>query len=90
MIPTPEVASKWAHLENIKNQISPLEDAMEIGVLIGCNCSKALKPLQQVIPGRKDDPYAIKTRLGWGIIGPTNMDVSTNDIESSCLRILTQ
>ena len=45
---------------------------------------------QQVIPGREIDPYAIKTRLGWGIIGPTNMNVSTNDVESSCLRILTQ
>ena len=62
---------------------------MKIGELSGCNCPKALKP-QQVIPGREIDPYAIKTRLGWGIIGPTNMNVSTNEVESSCLRILTQ
>ena len=62
---------------------------MKIGEQSGCNCPKALKP-QQVIPGREIDPYAIKTRLGWGIIGPTNMNVSTNEVESSCLRILTQ
>lgn len=36
-IPTPEVAAKWAHLENIKDQITPLEGAMKIGLLIGCN-----------------------------------------------------
>ena len=65
--PTPDIASKWTHLEGIKDQIPPLECTVEIRLLIGCNCPKALKP-QQVIPGCKDDPYATKTRLGWGII----------------------
>ncbi len=79
-IPMPEIASQWAHLECIKKQISSLQRSMEISLLIGCNCPQALKP-QEVIPGSEDDPYAIKTRLGWGIIGPTNM----NDVASSCL-----
>lgn len=61
-IPTPEIASKWVHLEGIKDQIPSLQRDMEIGLLIGCNCPKALKP-QEVIPGSEDDPYAIKTRL---------------------------
>ena len=81
----PEIASQWAHLECIKKQIPSLQRCMEIGLLIGCNCPQALKP-QEVIPGSEDDPYAIKTRLGWGIIGPTNM----NDVASSCHRILTR
>ena len=89
-IPTPDIASKWTHLEGIKDQIPPLERTMEIGLLIGCNCPKALKP-QQVIPGCEEDPYAIKTRLGWGIIGPTNVNVSpSDDVASHCHRILTR
>ena len=89
-IPTPEITSKWTHLEGIKDQISPLKGTVEIGLLIGCNCPKALKP-QKVIPGRDDDPYAVKTRLGWGIIGPTNINFSAgSDIESNCYRILTR
>ncbi len=89
-IPTPEIASQWAHLECIKKQIPSLQRSMEIGLLIGCNCPQALKP-QEVIPGSEDDPYAIKTRLGWGIIGPTNMNLSADDdVASSCHRILTR
>ena len=41
-IPTPEIASKWSHLEKIKNQIPPIQDKVEVGLLIGCNCPKAL------------------------------------------------
>jgi hypothetical protein len=67
-IPTPEIASKWEHLSGIQDQLASLDCSMEIGILIGCNCPKALKP-REVIPGREDDPYAVKTRLGWGIIG---------------------
>lgn len=45
----------------------------------------------KVIPGREDDPDAIETRLGWGIIRPTNMTTSPGDAtESNCHRILTQ
>ena len=62
-IPTPEIASKWSHLEKIKNQIPPIQDKVEVGLLIGCNCLKALKP-QEVILGNDDDPYAVKTILG--------------------------
>ncbi len=89
-IPTPEIASQWAHLECIKKQIPSLQRSMEIGLLIGCNCPQALKP-QEVIPGSEDDPYTIKTRLGWGIIGPTNMNLSADDdVASSCHRIRTR
>ena len=89
-IPTPDIANKWTHLEGVNDQIPPLERTMEIGLLIGCNCPKALKP-QQVIPGREEDPYAIKTCLGWGIIGLTNVNVSpSDDITSHCPRVLTR
>ena len=64
------------------------QERIEIGLLIGSNCPKAIKP-QNVIPGNEEDPYAIKTLLGWGIIGP----VSTVEFHSlvedelSCNRI---
>lgn len=36
-------------------------------MLIGTNCTRAIKPCE-VIPGRDNDPYSIKTDLGWGIV----------------------
>ena len=41
-IPTPEIASKWSHLEKIKDKITPMQNNVEVGLLIGCNCPKAL------------------------------------------------
>ena len=47
----------------------PYQESLEIGLLIGCNCPKAIKP-KEVILGKGEDPYAVRTLLGWGIIGP--------------------
>ena len=92
-IPRPETASKWSHLQRIEDKIPPYQERSEVGLLIGCNCPRALKP-REVITGKADDPYAIRTLLGWGIIGPVApvrepMD-EFEENESTCNRIVTQ
>ena len=72
-IPSPKVADQWSHLKRITEQIPKVKENMQVGLLIGCNCPKALRPLD-VIVGDDDDPYAIKTALGWGIIGQIKSD----------------
>ena len=67
-IPTPEVAKKWPHLMNVANKLHPYQSGIDVGILIGCNCPRAIKP-REVVLGKGDDPYAVKTLLGWGIIG---------------------
>ena len=42
---------------------------MKVELLIGANCTKALKPVQ-VIASRDGGPYAMKTVLGRCIVGP--------------------
>ena len=74
-IPTREIASKWPHLRQIKDQLLPLQEDMEVGLLIGCNCPKAIKP-RDVILGEEDKPYAVRTSLGWGVLGPSNTHAS--------------
>ncbi|KAK6167130.1 hypothetical protein SNE40_021228 [Patella caerulea] len=66
-IPTPEMARKWPHLSKIASDIPPLMDC-EVGVLIGYDCPKALTP-REVIPHDNTGPFALKTDLGWGIVG---------------------
>ena len=88
-IPTPEMADKWPHLKKIKDKIPKLDDSIEIGLLIGCNCPKAIKP-KEVITGKGEDPYAIRTLLGWCIVGPvTSTQSPESSIVSSCNAILT-
>ena len=87
--PTPEIANEWQHLTKIKDEIPPMQRGVEVGLLLGCNCPKALKP-QEVIFRNDDDPYAVKTKLGWGSISPVNpSSLDKEDDASFCHRIVT-
>ena len=71
----------------------PLDTEAEIGLLIGANCPRAIKP-HEVILGNDDDPYAKRTALGWGIIGeiePQGQDNSPADVKGDvfCNHIVT-
>ena len=64
---------------------------MNIGLLIGNNCVHALKP-RSIIPGKSNDPYAIRTTLGWGTVGATSHGDPADDIgqKAECHRIATR
>ena len=81
-IPTPEIAEKWPHLKRIKDKIPKLDKKVQISLLIGCNCPKAIKP-KEVITGKGEDPYAVRTLLGWGIVGPVSLPKTVNTDEIS-------
>ena len=44
-IPTSETAKKWPHLKGIEDKIPPLQNNIDVGILIGCNCPRARKKL---------------------------------------------
>ena len=77
-IPTPEVAEYWPYLKPMINNLMPKADC-SIGLLIGYNCPRALMP-REVIPSQGYGPYAQRTDLGWGVIGPItrnpNMEIA--------------
>ena len=50
-IPRPEIVNSWLHLRKIQSQIPPYNEDVDIGLLIGCNCPKAIKPTE-VIRGK--------------------------------------
>ena len=92
-IPRHDTALKWPHLESIASYLMPLDTEAEVGLLIGANCARAIKP-HEVILGNDDDPYAKRTALGWGIIGEINVqsqDDSVDDVRDDvfCNRIVT-
>jgi len=83
-IPTCETAKSWNHLANIATELPPLLDC-EVGLLIGYNCSTALAP-SQVITGENGQPYAVKTTLGWSIVGSI-ASVNSTDVTGFCHRV---
>ena len=70
-IPTPAMAEKWDHLQEIMDHLPPLHEDADICILIGYDCPKALAP-REVISSVDEEPFAIKTDLGWSIVGIVN------------------
>jgi len=42
-IPTPKVANKRPYLKTIAENLHPYQSGIDVGLLIGCNCSSAIK-----------------------------------------------
>ncbi|KAL3991912.1 RAB6A-GEF complex partner protein 1 [Sarotherodon galilaeus] len=84
-IPTRETAKKWPHLLSIANEMPDLLDC-PIALLIGYDCARALKP-REVIPGNDYGPYAIKTDLGWSILGANKPWKGSMEATVICHRV---
>ena len=69
-----EELSKWNHLAGVD---IPDIDASEVELLIGQDNPGLLVPLE-VREGREGEPFAVRTRLGWGINGPRSEDRPNN------------
>ena len=77
-IPCPEMTKEWPHHKPIAPHLMHLQRDVEVGLLIGANCPQAIVP-REFIPGQRNEPYAQRTDLGWGIIGNVSQPNSTED-----------
>ncbi|XP_068735428.1 uncharacterized protein [Montipora capricornis] len=73
--------TKWPHLNGIE---LPEIDRKEVRVLIGCNDPEAFWVLEERRGGR-GEPVAIRSLLGWTLIGPT---VKVNEESSFCVNFV--
>ena len=82
-IATPGKIERCEYLKPISKVITQM-DNIEVGMLIGANCMKALEPME-IISSRNGGPYTYRTKLGWCIVGP--ITTSRNDSSVKCHRI---
>ena len=66
-IATAKKFKKRDYLEKIFKELGDNED-ISVDLLIGANCLEALEPME-VISRQNDGQYAIKTALGWCVVG---------------------
>ena len=85
-IPRPEVAQRYHHLRKISEQLTLYMGDTELGLPIGLNCPKALRP-REVIHGQDTEPYAVRSILGWYINGTVSRD---DDVTVHCNRVYVQ
>lgn len=69
--PRPERLKGWPHLQRISEKLPPYMEDVEIGILIGLNCPSAVRS-RDVIWGKENDPYAVRSLLRWHINGPVS------------------
>ena len=83
---TPDQIKRWEYLDGIATSIP--DKNVEVGLIIGVNCVKALEPLE-FIPSKNNGPYAFKTVLGWCVVGPVETS-KTNKTGINCNLITVQ
>ena len=74
-IPTPEMARRFPHLQEIVNEIPPLDETTNIYLLIGRDVPELLK-VREFRNGPKGTPWAQRLSLGWTIIGQMCLDLA--------------
>lgn len=81
LIPRHELIQNWPHLKSVARELHPYQADLDVGILIGASCSSAMMP-KEVIAEGDNDPYAMRTCLGWGVVGwverPLHMDERDN------------
>lgn len=81
-IPTDKDIASWPHLNGI--EISCLEDK-EVTILIGSDIPDAHWALEQR-RGKRGQPYAIRTPLGWTVMGPLGTAECDDNVSVNFLR----
>ena len=83
LIPKPETVQQWPHMKDVK--IPAYKEGLSIDLLIGFNCLPALVP-KEMKAGADDEPFAVRTNLGWGVTGLVNRRSADNDSHTFTYR----
>ena len=81
-IPSAAICNKFPHLSRVANELMPLQN-VEIGLLLGYDVSYVHQPQEIVASVKESDPYAVRTPLGWCVIGSTGHTSQTNSMRSN-------
>ncbi|XP_067947249.1 uncharacterized protein [Watersipora subatra] len=76
-IPTPTNLIQWPHLVKVANSLPSGKMNIPVGLLIGRDFGKAFKPTEILKGNHDNEPFAMKTNIGWLVMGETNSDHRT-------------
>ena len=68
-IPTKSALDSWPHLIQVAKELPNEHQNIPVGLLIGNDFDKAFRPKQVINTDQDGEPFAIKTALGWNIMG---------------------
>ena len=83
-IPTANICNQFEHLKPIASKLMPLQN-VEVGLLLGYDVSYVHQPQDVASSMNQAEPYAVRTPLGWCVIGSSGRTSITNQV--FCNRI---
>ena len=84
-IPTPEMARRFPHLQEIADEIPPYDSNANIHLLIGRDAPELLK-VREFRNGPKGAPWAQHLTLGWTITGQMCLDLAGGPVHALVRR----
>ena len=84
-IPTPEMARRFPHLQEIANEIPPYDSNADVHLLIGRDAPELLK-VREFRNGPKGAPWAQRLTLGWTITGQMCLDFAGGPVHALVRR----
>ncbi|XP_067933186.1 uncharacterized protein [Watersipora subatra] len=88
-IPTRKSVNAWPHLRRVVAEMGADHDVnTPLGLLIGYDCPLAFRSSENVI-GNDTEPFAMKTELGWVVMGNLNSRNQMND-RSICHKVVSK
>ena len=85
-IPQKKSLLKFSYLSQLVNDIPDYDPRLDVGLLIGCNCPEAMKPLK-VLSGESSGPVGILYPLGWTVVGPTSLETVPRNVNCNKMEI---
>ncbi|XP_020917576.1 uncharacterized protein LOC110254869 [Exaiptasia diaphana] len=82
-IPTNTEVQRWPHLHDVS--LSDFQNK-EVKMIIGSNVPEAFWVLEER-RGKVGEPYAIRSPLGWTILGPTKSSTKDESLTSSFVKL---
>ena len=63
---TGDKVAEWEHLKELVEKV-PRKSDIDIGLLIGENCTKSLE-LHEIVPSKDGGAFAFNSPLGWCVV----------------------
>ena len=83
-IPTASICNQFSHLTDIAHKLMPIQN-VEVGLLLGYDVGYVHQHQDIVRSKDTSEPYAVRTPLGWCVIGSTGRTSNVNTV--FCNRI---
>lgn len=85
-IPTSESLHGWPHLLKVAEELPISYEQIPVGLLIGYDFKLAFHPQEVVDTNNEEEPFAIRTALGWSVMGNAGSETNKTTLTTAVVN----